>query len=183
MASIPLVAIEYWSSYCIVTWSVRRLCSSSRSLTSRFQIWDLTDIPWVTVNKGQIWSEISGFSIVTQRILVGSHIWDWEVTERLELHNLRTNHVTLQSELKYLIGGKGVMLKCLAVGGKTGPFWMGRGVPVVTPITMIRFRVELDPEATREFGAVANTHCLQLVIRYKHLGMSRMLDNLWHAIV
>jgi len=42
------------------------------------------------------------------------------VNERLELHNLHTDHVTVQSELKYLIEAKVVMFKFQVFGGKTG---------------------------------------------------------------
>jgi len=53
------------------------------------------------------------------------------VKERLELLNLRTDHVTLQSELKSIFGGKLVMLNCRDFGGKTGPIPMGRVFGVV----------------------------------------------------
>jgi len=43
------------------------------------------------------------------------------VKERLELQNLHTDHVTIQSELNYLIVAKVVMFKCRVFGGKTGP--------------------------------------------------------------
>jgi len=89
-----------------MTWSVRRLCSSNCSFTSRFQICDRTHIRWVVVTYGQSLSEISGFLITTQRILVGSQIWDQVVKERLELLNICTDHVTIQSELKYLLEPK-----------------------------------------------------------------------------
>jgi len=77
--------------------------------------------------------------------------------ERRELHTLRTDHVMIRSELKYSIGGKDAMLKCQVFGGKTGPFPMGRVFRVVRPVATVRFRVEPDPEPTREFGPVANT--------------------------
>jgi hypothetical protein len=44
-----------------------------------------------------------------------------DVTERQELHNLRTDHVMIRSQLKYLIAAKVVRLKCRVFGGKTGP--------------------------------------------------------------
>jgi len=116
-----LAAIKYLSSDHIKTCAVSRLCSSLRALSSRIQIHDPTDIRWVAVEKGLISSEIRGFSIATQRVLVGSQIWNREVQERLELHILRTDHVTIRSGLKYLIGAKVVVLKCRAFGGKTGP--------------------------------------------------------------
>jgi len=42
-------SIKYLSSDRIMTWCIRRLCSLSRSFTSRFQNWDPTDICWVAV--------------------------------------------------------------------------------------------------------------------------------------
>jgi len=39
----------------------------------------------------------------------------------LKPHNLRTDRVMIRSDLKYLIRGKVVMLKCRDFGGKTGP--------------------------------------------------------------
>ena len=44
--------------------------------------------------------------------------------EGLKLHNLPTDHVTIRSELKYVIREKIVDLKCRVVGGKTGPMAM-----------------------------------------------------------
>ena len=43
-----LASIKYLSSDGIVTWSVCRLCSSGRSVTSRFQLCDPTNIRWGT---------------------------------------------------------------------------------------------------------------------------------------
>jgi hypothetical protein len=48
---IPLVAITYSSSQCIVTRSVRRFWSSGRSHTSRFPLCNPTVIRWVPVKK------------------------------------------------------------------------------------------------------------------------------------
>jgi len=90
------------------------------SFTSSIQICDLTDIRWVAVKKGPIVSEIHGFSIATPRILVESHICKCEVEQVVKLHTLCTDHVTIQSELKYLIGAKVMRLKCRVYGGKTG---------------------------------------------------------------
>jgi len=106
-----LPPIKYLSSDRIMTWSVRRLCSSSRSFTSRSQICDLTNIRWVAIENPLISLTICPFLTATQRISVGSQIGKWEVKERPELHNLHTDHVTIQWELKYLIGGKGVKLE------------------------------------------------------------------------
>jgi len=124
--STSLASIQYLSCDRIVTWLVRRLCSSNYSFSSLFQICDPTDIGWVVVKDGQILRQITGFSIAPQWLLVRSQIWDREVKERLVLHHLRTDHVTIPSELKYQIGAKGVTLKCRVFGGKTGPIAMVR---------------------------------------------------------
>jgi hypothetical protein len=79
------------------------------------------------------------------------------VKERVELYNLRTDHVMRRSELKYLIGGQVVMLKCRVFEVKTGPFPVGRVFRGVRPVATVRFRVEPEPEPTREIGPVANT--------------------------
>ena len=94
-------------------------------------------------NRGNF-SETSWFSIATQWILVGSHIWDREVKERLELHNLHSDYIMIRSELKYLIGGKVVMLKCWVLCGN--------------PLQQLGSGLEPDPEPNREFGTVANTN-------------------------
>jgi len=103
-----LAPMKYFSSDRITTWSVRRLCSFSRLFTSRFQICDLTSICWVAIENPPIPLKISHYFTTTQQISVGSQIWKREVKERQKLHNLRTDHVVIQSELKYLIGAKGV---------------------------------------------------------------------------
>jgi hypothetical protein len=126
-----------------VTWSVRRLCSISPSFTSRCQICDWSNICWIAVKEGDISAEKCGFSIATERILVRSQMWEWQVKEGLKLHNLCTDHVTIRSELRYLIGAKIVDLKCL-VFGENQLQWSGSGSEPV-------------PEPNRKFGPVANT--------------------------
>jgi hypothetical protein len=79
------------------------------------------------------------------------------VKERVELHNLRTDHVMIRSELKYLIGGKVVTLKCRVFDGKTGPIAVGEVFCVVRPVATVQIRVQPDLEPTLEFGPVANT--------------------------
>jgi len=79
------------------------------------------------------------------------------VKESVELHNLHTDHVMIRSELKYLIGGKVVMLKYRVFDGQTGPFLVGQVFRMVRPVATVRFRVEPKPELTREFEPVANT--------------------------
>jgi len=101
-----LAPINYLSSDCIVTWSVCRLCCSSCSFTSSFHICDPTNICWVAIENMIISRTMCLYFRATQRISVGSQIWKSEVKERLELHNLHTYHVMIQSELKYLTTAK-----------------------------------------------------------------------------
>jgi len=91
------------------------------------------------------------------RILVRSHIWMREAKEGLKLDNLRSDHVMIRSELKYLIGAKTVDLTCWVFGGKTAPFPTVRVFRVVRPVATVRFQVEPNPEPTREFWPIANT--------------------------
>jgi hypothetical protein len=63
----------------------------------------------------------------------------------------------IQSELKYLIGAKIANLKCRVFGCKTEPFPTVRVYLVVRPIATVTFRVELDPEPTRECGPAVYT--------------------------
>jgi hypothetical protein len=101
-----LPPIQYLSSDCIVTWSLCRLCSSSRSFTSRFQICDPTNIRWVTIENPIISCKIVLYFTARQWLSVGSQIWKREAKDRLELHNLHPDHLVIRSELKYLIGVK-----------------------------------------------------------------------------
>jgi len=43
------------------------------------------------------------------------------VKERPQLQNLHIQHITIESELRYLIGAKVVRLKWWVFAGKTGP--------------------------------------------------------------
>jgi len=101
-----LAPIKYLSSDRITTWTIRRLCSFNRSFTSRFHICDPTSIRWVAIENPPISLKLSLYFTATRRISVWSQIWKREVKERIMLHNLRTDHVMIRSELKYLIGGK-----------------------------------------------------------------------------
>jgi hypothetical protein len=62
----------------------------------------------------------SGFLIATEWIVVRAHVWNREVGEGQELHNLSTDHVMIQLELKYWIDTNVVMLEWGVFGGKTG---------------------------------------------------------------
>lgn len=114
-------AIRNVSSDCIVIWLIRRLCSFSQSFTSCIELWDPTDIRWVVEKQMHILSDTCGFSIATQRIFVGSQIWQLEVQERPKQNVLWINHVVIWWILKYLIGGILVKWKCGGYGGQTGP--------------------------------------------------------------
>jgi len=138
---------KYLSCDRIVTRSVCRLCSTSLSFTSHCQICDWSNIRWIAVKEGDISAEKCGFSIATQRILVRSQMWEREVKEGLKLHDLHTDHITIRSELRYLIGATIVGLKC-GVFGDNPLQWSGSGSePDLEP----------DLEPNREFGPVANT--------------------------
>ena len=84
----------------------------------------------------------------------------------------------IQSELKYLIGGKIVNLKCRVFGGKTGPFPMVLVVRVVRPVATVRFRVELYPEPTREIRPGAHINCVpKLLPTSQHCCTSRVISS------
>jgi len=126
-----LAPIKYLSFDRIMTWSIRKLFSFSRSFTSCIQICNPIDIRLMVVKEWLNWSEIGGFSIATQGILVGSKIWKWEVKEWLKLHNIRIDHVVIQSELKYLIEARNADIR--------GGCFMWK------PVTTVRFRVGTRP--------------------------------------
>jgi hypothetical protein len=96
--------VEYLSSDRIVTWWICRLCTFSRSFTSGCQLCDTTNIRRVAIENPRISLDIGPYLTATQRKSVGSQIWKREVKESLKLDNLRIDHVTIQSELKYIIG-------------------------------------------------------------------------------
>jgi len=102
-----LSPMKYLSSDCIMTWSVCRLCSSSRSFASRSQICDPTNICLVAIENLLVLLTICPFFTATHRISVRSQIGKQEVKEQPDQHNLHTDHVTIQWQLKYLIGGQG----------------------------------------------------------------------------
>jgi hypothetical protein len=87
-----------------------------------------------------------------------------EVTERLKLNNLHTDHVVIRLELKYSIGAKMVNLKCWVLGGKTAPFTMVRVFRVLKHVATVQVRVEPDPELTRLLGPVANPSHNQYIV-------------------
>jgi len=88
--------------------------------------------------------EIGGFLIATKPILLRLQIWMREENERPILHNICIDHVTIQSELRYIIGGNFEMLKCGDFGGKT------------SPIAMVRVFVWYDP--LQWFGSGDNSN-------------------------
>jgi len=103
-----LPPIEYLSSDRIMTWSLRRLCSSSLICTTRSHICDRTNIRWVAIENLLMSLKICTFFTGTQRISVRLQIGEREVKQRPELHTLCTDHVAIRWALKYFFGGKGV---------------------------------------------------------------------------
>jgi len=91
-----------------VIWSIRRLCSFSRSFTSRFQICNPTNIRGVAIENPSISLKLCPNFTAPQRISVRSQIWILELNELVKLHNLHIHHVLIRSELKDLIAAKEV---------------------------------------------------------------------------
>ena len=141
-----LALMKYLSSDCILIWWICRICSSTRSFTSRIQISHPTDFRGVAVKHGPISSEIRGFSIATQPILVVLHIWKWKLKERLKLHNLHIHHVTIRSELKYLIGANNAALQWPGFKVEPGPSAMVRGIHMVKPLQQFGPDSNRNPE-------------------------------------
>ena len=103
-----LPPIEHLSSDRIVTWSVRRLCSSSHFFTSRCQICNPTNIRWVAIENLLISLMVYLYFTATQRISVWSQVWMQGVKEHAKLDNLHIQHVMIRSELKYSVAAKAV---------------------------------------------------------------------------
>jgi hypothetical protein len=101
-----LAPIQYLSADCIVTWSVHRMCIIRHSLISWFQNCDATNIGCVAIENPRISHQIWHYFTATQRISIALQFRIREVKELLQLHNLRTDHVIIRSELKNLIGAK-----------------------------------------------------------------------------
>jgi len=101
-----LAPIDYLSSDRIVTWLLCKLCRFTRSFASCFQISNPTNIRWVAIENPRFSLHIWPYFTAIQRMLVWLQIWKRKVKERIKLHNLHIDHVTIQSELRYLIGAK-----------------------------------------------------------------------------
>ena len=101
-----LVPIEYLSSHRIMTWSICRFCSISRSFTSSFQICDPTNIRLVAIKSPLISHQIWHYFAAIQLTFVALQIWIREVKELLKLNNLHLNHVTFRSELNHSLADK-----------------------------------------------------------------------------
>jgi hypothetical protein len=101
--------------------AVRTLCSITPSFTSRLQICDPTSIRWITIENPPISLGISDYFTTTQPISVGLQIWMQQVKEGLKQNNLRIDNVMIQSQLKYLIGAKGVGTVYLELQSNSNP--------------------------------------------------------------
>jgi len=99
-----LAPIKYLSSDCMMTSSVHRLCSFSRSFTSRSQICDRRNICSVAIENLRILLNKWCYFTPSQRILVRLQIWDREVKAAQMLHILRIHHVMKRRDLRHLIG-------------------------------------------------------------------------------
>jgi len=132
--------IQDLNSDCIITWSIRWLCSYYHSFASHIHICDRTHIHWIIVKSHHIVCNIRGFSMATQWIFVWSQIWQREVKERQKLHNVLIDHVMIWSELRYIIGAKIVNSKCQVLCGNASPFQMVWVLRLVIPVATVWFR-------------------------------------------
>ena len=89
-----------------MTWSVPTLCSVSRSVTSRCQICDRTDIPGVANENLRIWLKILCYLTAIQQIVVRLQIWMREVEQLVKLHNLYIHQVMVCCDLRFLFEAK-----------------------------------------------------------------------------
>jgi len=74
------------------------------------------------------------------------------------MHNLRTDHVMIRSELEYLIGAKVVHLICRVFAGKTGPIATVRFLVWYNPLPRFGSGPNPNPEPYWRVGTVANTN-------------------------
>jgi len=98
------------SSDWIAIWYIRRLCTFRWAFSFRCPFYNLVSIRWVAAKNSRLWPHLNCHFTETQHILIGSTNREGEVTECVELHNLRIYYVTIQSELNYLIGEDNVPL-------------------------------------------------------------------------
>jgi len=92
------------SSDYIKEWSICTLCRFTRSGTFHCWICDQTNISWVALENLWISSKIWFDFPAIQRTLVQSEIWQREVEAMLKLNDLQSDHISIRSELRYLIG-------------------------------------------------------------------------------
>jgi len=97
---------KYLSLDHIVTWSIWKLCNVMCSFTSRFQMCNPTNIDWVAIDHPHASLESVRYFTAILWLLVGWQICKRTVTEWIQPLNLHIDHVTIQSELRYLIGAK-----------------------------------------------------------------------------
>jgi len=95
--------------------------------------------------------------MVTEGILVESQIRKREVKGQLQLHNQHIDHVTIQSELRYLIGAKCARLKWHVFGGKPSSIATVWFLMLKNPLKLTRSGLELELEPNWEFRPIANT--------------------------
>jgi hypothetical protein len=79
------------------------------------------------------------------------------VKERLKLQNLRIDHVTIRSELKYLIEAKNLGMQWPGLEVEPGPNATVRGFHVVKLLQRFGSGSNPNPELFKLVGTVANT--------------------------
>jgi hypothetical protein len=79
------------------------------------------------------------------------------VKERLIIHNIFTDHVTIRSELRYLIRAKVVRFRCRVFCSKTGPITTVQVFMWLNPLQRSGPGLDPDSEPNREFGSIAKS--------------------------
>jgi hypothetical protein len=115
--------------------------------------------------------------------MVGLQIRMREVKEKVKLDTLHLEHVTIQSELRYLIGAQVVRLKCQVVGGKPAQWQRSRFLGWYNELPRSGSGYEPDPPPSRDLPPIANT-CLSYQRLYRFTGYNLCnLVILWRMIL
>jgi len=151
------------------------LSSCSPTFTSRIQSCDRTNIRGGAIDYPRNTLKHRLNLTATQRISVRLQIWMREVKEGLKPHNLRTDHVMIQSELIYIIGVRvtGTVKWSRGPGNKpTKTIWVGfLGCSWPGPGPSVRFQPGPMPGNLEPLLTLVSTEWEQFLVL--HLGQSK----------